>query len=511
MLKTKKIFIFFALLSIAWIVIIINSTAIRIGDGWRDYLVLKSLGWQLLTSSESLKEIWHPFVFPPLLLGFSEMLTKQGIDFLLANHLIWIGLFVFGYSPLARRLGDRQLVFFLLIEFIYINWPGPIDINFGDADFFVFANFYNRYLDALWGCVFVLYFSSDIKDNWSDLLFATFLLIVAYFSKLSYFAGYSFVFFIMAIFQKRHSYLLPIAIASIGGLAYEPFGGLVKNNLALAEARQIHRDHNSNLFFSLLKLRTIIPGLYVPMVVYFFNKNIKEKFSQKKVLGLVLLTFLVAVVQLGNYGDLGLASFFLLLMAWAFSNQKNLEEAAGYIYKKSRLLTLFLALPVFYFIFDKNGALLPLIKCTRAAMTFSIDSFAPIRSLNIKNIDGFYLPEYRFMMSNNDSNKNQNSRESIDYNQYMIGVQYSNLIDYIGELNGTVFVNDYISAFPVLSAHKKLPSGARSWIMPYEFSGGFEQYINEMKEKSDVYIDKNCNLTNSNVIAGTEFCAHFPP
>lgn len=506
MSKYRTLFVAFLAVTIVWVYAITCASSIRFGAGWIDYLALKALGWQFLASSNDLRQLWHPFVLPPVLLALTEPLVGQGPDFLLANTAIWMGVFVFGFVSVSRRLTPWQTAIFLALEFIYINWPAPIDTSFGPLASFAFANFYNRYLDALWGFVFVLYFSPKVKDTWPDILLCLFLLTTAYFSKLSYFAGYALAFIALAVTQKRYAYFTSVVISGAFGLVYELIGGLIRNNIQLAEARRLHKDPNGNLIAALLKLRTIIPGIFIPIAVTLIQRFAKTEHQAKHVLSLIFLAFLTATVQLGNYGDLGLAPNFLLILIWGFSNTPWIRRIWEHALKYRQPLVFVILLPIFYFVFDKNGAAIAIINSTRVAFNFARDTFSNQNLLELKNIKGFSLPAPRLdRVKANPELLNEKSTE--DLKQYQLGLEYANLIDYIETLDGTVFVDNYISAYPVLAAKGQLPAGARSWIMPYEFTENVSNYAHQMTQRSDYVINTNCAAPNAQPIKGTRFCA----
>ena len=78
------------ILSIAWFLTLLNTKAIRIGDGWQDYLVLRGLTEQIFQHPDKLSEIWHPFLLPAVLLGIANRLSTQGPDFLVAGSILWL-------------------------------------------------------------------------------------------------------------------------------------------------------------------------------------------------------------------------------------------------------------------------------------------------------------------------------------------------------------------------------------------------------------------------------------
>ncbi len=483
-LSLRGLFAIFSTITLLWVVVLMAASDIRISQGFEDYLLLKSLAVQIF-GTEAMGDfgVWHPFLLPALLLDLASKVSRQGPDYLMAHTLIWIPYFMIILKPLRDRLGGRGAAIFLGVSFVFINFPGAVGGAWEDVASFSLAIIYNRYLDVMWGAIFLVFFNEK-KAGLFDALMIAFVLLVAWFSKLSYFAAFVVALSPLVLVKKQYVYLFPIVIVTILGGAYETIGGLVNTNYEMLLARKGKRELGT-----IFKFRTVIPGILLP--IYMLSRQGEGKYSGFDIFGMIFLSGLVAGVQLGNHGDMAgvpfayLVFFVLYKYRILFLNREFFWDSK----RKSSLGFVFFSVSIACF--SIICFVQPLVKAVIPVVVFVRDQLVKDEWIGLEYIPGFVIKKSRYDYSARLAAEGKEL--PTDYKMFQVGERYSSLIGFLrGRDKEVYFLEAFPSLFPIQAANQFYAKSARAWINSIEFADYGDRYKKQQENLADWVIYPDC-------------------
>lgn len=509
--KPIRMWIWWLLLSLGWLFFLaVFVSAIPIGPVWWDYLALKGLEYQLFDLGARLDSTWAPFLAPIVFFRVANKLSGFGVDYLVAHALVWLFILAVAGASFLSRFHHRWVANLLLALLMLLSLLPLAD--FFNLTFFAvsfsYVAFYNRYLDVAFcflACLALPVIRPIKNISLLDAVAVFSLLLLAFFSKLSYFGA----FFLMAVglvlIRPSRSLIASIVAAAVCCLAflfYDPY--YLQVNLEIAAVRE------KQLMLAGTFLLPIV-SLSAAFLIW------KGGGLKRRKVELFLLASLVLAdaIKLANTGDLGSLTqvFSLIYLLHQLVGERRItillnENNLSHLPRNTRKTT----------ISGRFVSLIPLLaihKLIFSALFLAILSpwllFAAER-LPLREIPGFFLPVKLFSPEVFDHHEKLNSRDpqlcQVTWPMLAIGVSPVWMYIWAKDLEGLVVwartIPDkrvFFVSFPSLAleflAHTRPLPGARPWLLVgAEINDLIGPDFSAILQESDFVVIDHCDFGN---------------